>query len=391
MDTADPAPEPALAVIEGGGSGPAGAASSSQPDDSLAYVSFAVKYSGSMLSVRLGEDDCVADLKAILYSLTDVPPASQKLLGITRGKPPSDDTLVGSIPFAPSALKPRPQNAPGQPQEPAGPAATDKVQVSFMLLGTPEADRFQDPSGTIKFAEDLEDRLAGDIDYAQQQEAVKTAVPPDQDPKNLRKLEKVIARFSNFSVMNEPRAGKRLLVLDLDYTIADTKRLLDPASPASVAARPGLHDFLAAAYRDYDICVWSQTSWRWLEVKLIELGMIGHDQFNISFVLDRTPMFSITAPGGKKHEVKPLELIWRRWPDLYGPHNTIHVDDLSRNGAINPKNICKIRAYKDAPRFDTELQAVLKLLRQLAHPSITDFRDVDLKAWKHFQGAEKQD
>lgn len=55
-------------------------------------------------------------------------------------------------------------------------------------------------------------------------------------------------------VMNEPRLGKRLLVLDLDYSgyirgqltvaIVDTRPLLDGALPALECARPGLHEFL---------------------------------------------------------------------------------------------------------------------------------------------------
>ena len=28
-------------------------------------------------------------------------------------------------------------------------------------------------------------------------------------------------------------------------------------------------------YPHYDIVIWSQTHWRWLETKLVELGMIG--------------------------------------------------------------------------------------------------------------------
>lgn len=121
--------------------------------------------------------------------------------------------------------------------------------------------------------------------------------------------------------MHPPRPGKGLLVLDLDYTLADTKRLLDPLSLASEAARPGLHDFLASLYPYYDICVWSQTSWRWLETKLIELNMLTNENYKISFVLDRTPMFSIKSikEEGKKHEVKALELIWSRFgTEQYG-------------------------------------------------------------------------
>lgn len=44
--------------------------------------------------------------------------------------------------------------------------------------------------------------------------------------------------------MNEPREGLKggLLVLDLDYTIADTERLLKYHVTAREAERPGLHE-----------------------------------------------------------------------------------------------------------------------------------------------------
>jgi TFIIF-interacting CTD phosphatase-like protein len=31
--------------------------------------------------------------------------------------------------------------------------------------------------------------------------------------------------------------------------------------------RPGLDAFLASVSKHYDLCIWSQTSWRWLEVR----------------------------------------------------------------------------------------------------------------------------
>ncbi len=32
---------------------------------------------------------------------------------------------------------------------------------------------------------------------------------------------------------------------------------------------------------------------------------------------------------------------------MYGPHNTLHVDDLARNFALNPANGMKIKAYRE--------------------------------------------
>lgn len=118
-----------------------------------------------------------------------------------------------------------------------------------------------------------------------------------------------------------------------------------------------MHELLTAVYPYYDICIWSQTSWRWLEIKLTQLGILTHPDYHVSFgttpplfiftiilfiVLDRTSMFSITSlkPDGKtfKHEVKPLEVIWSKFPEL-NPGNTIHIDDLARNFALNPQSV----------------------------------------------------
>ena len=353
-------------------------------------VGFSIKYQGSVLSVRLAEDETVADLKAILFSMTDVPPESQKLLGLVKGKQPSDDTQLGSIPFAPAALRARPARTKAESVTTDTAAAADhacKITAQFTLLGTPEAGRFKDQAIPSAFASDQE--AVQDLDYLELPKTTEPKLKPHKDPKNLAKLEKIIRRFSDFPIINPPRPGKKLLVLDLDYCIADTKRLLDPNSPASLAARPGLHELLKAVYPHYDICVWSQTSWRWLEVKLVELNMLGNPDYNISFVIDRTPMFKIQSRAGT-HEVKALEFIWRRWPDVYGRHNTIHIDDLSRNFAMNPRNGLKIKAYKNSPNFDTEFVALRRYLLQLAHPTVTDFTQYEHMhdAWKHFHGPE---
>jgi ubiquitin-like domain-containing CTD phosphatase 1 len=49
-----------------------------------------------------------------------------------------------------------------------------------------------------------------------------------------------------------------------------------------------------------------------------------------------------------KHEVKALGILWSKFPEYYSAQNTVHIDDLSRNFAMNPKNGIKVAAYKDA-------------------------------------------
>jgi len=141
---------------------------------------------------------------------------------------------------------------------------------------------------------------------------------------------------------------RRLLVLDLDYTLFDCKGTAENISELS---RPFLHEFLTACHAHYDIVIWSQTSWRWLEAKITELGMLTHPRYKLAFVLDRTAMFRITSRKGREqrtHEVKALEVIWRKWPGRWGPKNTVHIDDLGRNFALNPQSGLKIAPFKNA-------------------------------------------
>lgn len=148
--------------------------------------------------------------------------------------------------------------------------------------------------------------------------------------------------------MNEPRQGKRLLVLDLDYSTYHSHSVTDKSSrrfqassrwfSSSKRVRSSLHARVSGAvgqspvdqtdercYEHYDIVIWSQTHWRWLESKLVELEIVGGPHnYKISFVVDRQPMFPVfTLRGGgqmQKHEVKALSYIWAQYPQ-WGQHN----------------------------------------------------------------------
>ena len=131
-------------------------------------------------------------------------------------------------------------------------------------------------------------------------------------------------------------------------------------------------------------------------------------RYKICFVLDKSSMFriisSMTAADGSsselKHSVKPLELLWakvRAFPIVtstvficesiglcvqvpeWNIHNTLHVDDLSRNFALNPRNGIKCSAwYRDSAETsassvtssygseDTELLLLSKYLCHVA-------------------------
>lgn len=159
------------------------------------------------------------------------------------------------------------------------------------------------------------------------------------------KLEKVISS-TTINKIFEPRKGKKLLVLDIDYTIFD---MGSKTESWSTLKRPYTEYLMCECYKYYDIVVWSQTSWRWIEIKLTEMNMLMNNKYKITFVLDKKAMFTIKSQfknGEKKHYVKPLQLIWRKFKGIYDETNTIHIDDLSRNFALNAQQGLTIKPYK---------------------------------------------
>ncbi|ORX40043.1 HAD-like domain-containing protein [Kockovaella imperatae] len=338
------------------------------PETNEEWWDLKMSWSGKLFEIKVASNDMVYDFREQIHRLTQVPPVRQKIIGLSKGKlgTETDSRRFGSLGV--------------------------KKDCKFTLIGTPESDTFKDPAG-LKAA--LEDDF--DVSYGEFKAGTYTA--PAADPRNKRMIESIIQRVP-ITVMNEPRPGKKLLVLDLDYTMVDSKPLLAGSLPPEECARPGLHDFLERVYPYYDIVIWSQTHWRWLESKLAELGVIGGDKsYKISFVSDRSTMFPVfTLRDGQpfKHEVKPLAYFWANYPQ-WSAKNTIHIDDLSRNFAMNPGEGLKIRAYRTAgvnaeyqttTRYkpDRQLYKLGAYLCRIA--TLDDFTTLDHRRWKETLGPD---
>ena len=122
-----------------------------------------------------------------------------------------------------------------------------------------------------------------DIDYSASTSASFT---PWTELENVHSLQKV-TKDTQINIINDLRPAKKLIVFDLDYTLFDCK---SQVSHIDMLARPGLHDMMAVLYPHYEFVIWSQTSWRWLEAKITELGMLQHAEYKIAFVLDQKSM-----------------------------------------------------------------------------------------------------
>ncbi|KAI9446705.1 HAD subfamily IIID h [Lactarius indigo] len=318
------------------------------------WLALSFTWSGKSFPLDIADSDRIFDLKVVLFSMTDVPPERQKILGLVKGRLPPDDERIGNLGLV-SGKK-------------------------FTLVGTPQGRELKDPN-QMELLSDVVNDL--DVDFTANPAAAESH---KNDQRNIRKIREATEKLK-INLIHPLREGKRLLVLDIDYTILDTKPLTSGALPPAECARPRLHEFLTAIYPFYDICIWSQTSWIWIETKLIELGMLGGSQsYQISFVLDKTPMFTVFSQRDGKsysHHVKPLRIIWNHFPQFSGK-NTIHVDDLGRNFALNPKQGLKISAFKDAhtsrAMADRELDDLARYLLHVA--TIDDMQTLNHKDWK---------
>ncbi|GJJ76924.1 ubiquitin-like domain-containing CTD phosphatase 1 [Entomortierella parvispora] len=306
-------------------------------------ISLTAQWNGKKLPFEVDLDYTIGELKNKLMELTNVEPKRQKLM-LVRGKLPEDHVVLSSLSL--------------------------KDNQTFLMMGTPEAKVIKAPETMPDVLNDL------DEDYTPDDEAFASMAA------NQKNLKAAIAKC-DINIMHTLRPGKKLLVLDLDYTLIDCKALNNPMIEVM---RPGLHEFLSVCYEHYDIVIWSQTSWRALEAKVTTIGLLTHPEYKISFVMDISTMFSVMSQrDGKpfKHQVKALDIIWTKFPQ-YSAKNTIHIDDLSRNFAMNPKSGLKIGAFKNGAvsrHVDRELYHLAKYLIDLSKN--TNFKEIDHKVWKN--------
>jgi len=304
-----------------------------------------IKWAGKEYPIEgLTGSTTVLNLKELIQEKTNVLPARQKLLNLKlKGKPPADDALLTNLNL--------------------------KNGAKIMMMGSSEqaikdmSEVVNDPSVINDFEEDLAQKLS--TEYREEY------------------LQKVANRVKSYEVkiLNEPREGKKLLVLDIDYTLFDHR---STAETGRELMRPYLHEFLTTAYEDYDIVIWSATNMKWIEEKMKVLGCDTHPGYKLSFYLDSRAMISIHADRYGVIEVKPLGVIWGKFPQ-FSKENTIMFDDLRRNFLMNPSNGLKIRPFKNAHtsrNSDTELLKLANYLKKIS--SLSTFEDLDHKHWERY-------
>ena len=306
--------------------------------------------SGKKFSISVDEEFTVLDVKLRLYEMTSVLPERQKIIGLVKGKLPEDSVRLQDVLL----------NVGGK---------------DIMLLGTPENAIFKDP----QFIASLPDVLDDFDDYQASTDGHLNYPSLKDTPEVQDKLKRYTAK-TDIDLLHPLDTGKKLLILDLDYTLFDHK---STANNVTELIRPGMHDFLTAVSPFFNIAIWSQTSRQRLHTKLDALGILRHDEYKLSFYLDSMSMFTvISTKSGQawQHQVKALDIVWTNLGPSWGAHNTIHVDDLNRNFALNPKNGLKIAPFKHKNTNDLELVHLALYLRDMA--AEPDLSQVDHSKWR---------
>nr|CAI5870342.1 unnamed protein product [Callosobruchus analis] len=309
-------------------------------------IKIILKWSGKEYNIELNENDNVVDLKKAIEQHTGVRPERQKLLNLKhKGKSPEDDCKLGQLKL--------------------------KENFKLMMMGSREEDIAE-----ANTAPENMPNVVNDFDIEDEEIAI------ENQEVYLAKIERRIKEY-NVKVLNQFRPDKKLLVLDIDYTLFDHR---STAQTGAELMRPFLHEFLTDAYEYYDIVIWSATNMKWIEEKMKLLGVSTNPNYKIAFYLDSLAMISVHTPKYGVIEVKPLGVIWGKFTQ-FSSKNTIMFDDIRRNFIMNPKNGLRIRPFREAHlnRYkDDELLKLSKYLKDLAE-HCNDFTTVNHRYWEKYK------
>ncbi|KAH8514731.1 hypothetical protein H0E87_007531 [Populus deltoides] len=291
-------------------------------------ITLTVKWSGKEYTVQVCGDDSVAGLKRRLCELTNVLPKRQKLLYPKIGNKLADDSaFLSQLPLKPS--------------------------LKMTMIGTVEDDIIVNQMDSPEIVDDFE--LGQD-----------EAVDIEDDEVNKQKLRRRIDQYE-IELKNPCRPGKKLLVLDIDYTLFDHRSTAE--TPLELM-RPYLHEFLTAIYAEYDIMIWSPN-------QMGQLGVLDNPNYKITALLDHSAMITVQSDSCGIFECKPLGFTVQK--------NTIMFDDLRRNFMMNLQNGLVIKPFRKAHANRDNDQELVKLTHYLlAIADLDDLSVLDHKMWEFF-------
>jgi ubiquitin-like domain-containing CTD phosphatase 1 len=151
------------------------------------FVEISIKWNGTDYVVKLLPTNTVGDLKSELFKMTNVLPERQKLLGLKTNSSQAytNDTLINDLKYKPG--------------------------TKIMMMGTVE-----EKIDIVNTKPDNLPEVIDDFDIDKNVEEVHL----QHREENLAKISKRVRDYK-INIFNEPRPNKKLLVLDIDYTLFD--------------------------------------------------------------------------------------------------------------------------------------------------------------------------
>nr|XP_023018817.1 ubiquitin-like domain-containing CTD phosphatase 1 [Leptinotarsa decemlineata] len=251
-----------------------------------------------------------------------------------------------------------------------------KSNFKLMMMGSLEEDIVEANTAPTNLPD-----VVNDLDIEDEEVAI------ENQEVYLAKVENRV-NHHKINMLNDLRPDKKLLVLDIDYTLFDHR---STAQTGAELMRPYLHEFLTKAYEDYDIVIWSATGMKWIEEKMKLLGVSSNPNYKIAFYLDCVAMISVHTPKYGVIEVKPLGVIWGKFKQ-FSSKNTIMFDDIRRNFIMNPKNGLRIKPFREAHlnrENDKQLLLLSRYLKDLAE-NCDDFASVNHRHWEKYKPKKRR-
>lgn len=200
-------------------------------DNTVVPLYFSIKHTSNTYNVTVDNNATIAMLKHQISLLTNIEIQNQKLI-IRKIKTKFDNDTVLSTLFNDVTT-------------------TSDNPIRMMLLGT--------PSSTLKHMHieahkhiELNKFILDDFDLPDTQYDNITSKLLLQNHKIQHKLQKAITA-AEINFINPSRPNKKLLVLDIDYTIFDMKATTYDVNKLK---RPYTDYMLTTLYQYYDICFW---------------------------------------------------------------------------------------------------------------------------------------
>lgn len=169
-------------------------------------------------------------------------------------------------------------------------------------------------------------------------------------------------------IVSTPLMSRRLLILDVNGTIADfTHKRRPGVKPDAklrskyIYERPHLREFLSRVTEHYDVAVWTSSIGPNAEAAVDYL----FKRHNLAFVYSRNQCVKLPGPGYRT--IKDLRRVWSSFPH-YDRRNTTVLDDSEEKLALQPHCLLPIPTFEASQKSIQEDRCLLDALQVLLNP-----------------------